>query len=165
MCLLCLLLFSLSTAFIACIAMFAALYFSKGHGVCILQEEVKALTASSGQLGAHFEGKIVSMLDERLDKMVDAFKAKIPLAGMFLSKDKEASLKELARGELLKLVPAVKEKLLSGDVFSAAGGPISTLMDKVWKRLCCRVISACALTGFILGAVQFCFLYLLGYLR
>ena len=127
----------------------------------VAKEEFALMGASLQQSAPHLEEEVGILLDERLDKTIEAFKAKIPLAGMFLSKEKETSLKEVARNELMKLVPKVKAKLLSGETSGVAGALIEPLLNKVTKRLVWRLFGVCAGGGLVCGLLQGLALYFL----
>jgi hypothetical protein len=127
-------------------------------GAALLMSKKRAVGAVKEAMSEVFDGsdsplnEVSGMIDERLDGVVAKFKAKIPLAGMFLSKEKEDSLKEVAKGELMKALPMLKDKLLSqgmkGDaVFSSVG-------SKVFSKIGRSLFGWCAACGFVFGLLQ-----------
>lgn len=148
----------LTTMIAACLAMLYALLFLKRRALSVAKEEFARLGTSAGSTPAA-DHEIAALLDERLDRTVEAFKVKIPLAGMFLSKEKEASLKELAHNELMKMVPALKKRLLSGESSGLAAAFARPIIDKVWRRLAFPLFGICALVGLAFGLLQALFLF------
>jgi hypothetical protein len=138
----------LTTALAACLSMGAAFLISKKRVVGAVKEAMsEVFDGSDSPLN-----EVSGMMDERLDGVMAKFKAKIPLAGMFLSKEKEDSLKEVAKGELMKALPILKDKLLSqgmkGDsIFSRVG-------SKVFRKIWCFLFGWCAACGFVFGLLQ-----------
>ncbi|MGZ3633488.1 MAG: hypothetical protein ACXU9U_05180 [Parachlamydiaceae bacterium] len=56
--------------------------------------------------------EFASQLDLQLDKLIVAFKAQIPMASMFLTPTFIEKLKEIARPEILKMLPEMEQKML-----------------------------------------------------
>lgn len=140
----------LITALAACLSMAAALLISKSRAVGAAKEAMKeAFDGSDSPLN-----EVSGMIDERLDGVVAKFKAKIPLAGMFLSKEKEDSLKELAKGELMKALPLLKEKMLSGGMGVKGESVFSRISQNIFRKIWCSMFAWCAACGFLCGLLQ-----------
>lgn len=56
--------------------------------------------------------EIGSLIDRHLDQLIAAFKVQIPMIGSVLSTQREDKLKQQAHVELMKLIPAMKQKIL-----------------------------------------------------
>ncbi|KAF3363286.1 hypothetical protein PHSC3_000177 [Chlamydiales bacterium STE3] len=56
--------------------------------------------------------EIGQLSDEKLDRLVSNFKAKVPMVAMFLGGDLEVTLKQLAKEELLSMVPEIEKSLI-----------------------------------------------------
>jgi uncharacterized membrane protein YheB (UPF0754 family) len=58
-----------------------------------------------------FKTELDPLLDTQLDKLVITLKQQIPMAAMFLSPSLILKLKGLAKDEIIKMIPTLKEKL------------------------------------------------------
>lgn len=152
-----------TTALAACLSMLIALIATKRQAMIAAKAEFASLGSSLQTTAPQFEEEVEVLLDEKLERTIEAFKAKIPLAGMFLSKEKEASLKEVARNELMKAVPSLKAKLFSGETSGVAGALIHPLVNNVCRRLAWRLFGVCAVVGFLFGLLQVAVLYFSGF--
>ncbi len=59
-----------------------------------------------------FDAEVELLLDQKLDDLVLVFKREIPMAGTFLVGGLVQKLKRSAKGEILKMVPEIKQRLL-----------------------------------------------------
>lgn len=60
-----------------------------------------------------FEEEMSLLAEEKLDRLVLNFKERVPMVAVFLNGELEETLKEIAKEELLNLVPNVQAKLIS----------------------------------------------------
>ncbi|MGK5594750.1 MAG: hypothetical protein ACSNEK_05250 [Parachlamydiaceae bacterium] len=60
-----------------------------------------------------FDKEMSLLAEEKLDRLVISFKERVPMVGVFLNGELEASLKEIAKEELLNLIPDVQTKLIT----------------------------------------------------
>lgn len=134
----------------------------------VLKEIVDAFSSSTG-LSAFISDEpgdeVASQIDSRLDDIVTGFKKQIPMIGMFLSKTKEAELKETARVELMKLIPSIKQhfskKTESILTEGALAGKVGRVVDGLWRQVKCRLMLVVVLVGLVLGLVEVGLLMLL----
>lgn len=111
-------------------------------------------------------------VDERLDEIILTFKRYIPMIGMFLSQKKEEDLRGLAKTELMKLIPALKQKYLqrvdivskhAQDRFSTSqfASKINQLCTNIWKQVQLKLFCVMIAIGLILGLLEIGLFYLL----
>lgn len=116
------------------------------------------------------EQGIEGEVDKRLNAVIAGFKAKMPMISMFLSKSKEAELKEVAKTELMKLVPALKEHFFINisDIdhdqksFEVQLSCLADqLIDRLWKQVQSLLFFTALGVGFFLGALEMLLVYCL----
>ncbi|HEV8052508.1 MAG TPA: hypothetical protein VGP47_08435 [Parachlamydiaceae bacterium] len=146
---------------IACATFFSlALYFSSLKKKELLEKIMEAFIPKIGQsiLNAEPGAEIEAQIDSRLTDIITGFKKQIPMVSMFLSKSKEAELKETARTELMKLIPSIKQHF-SGkiDQVIEAGGlnqKVEKLIEGLWKHIRYRFLLVAFLVGLIMGVIE-----------
>ena len=79
------------------------------------------------------QGEMHHLADRKLDGLVQKFKAKVPMAAMFLTGELEKTLKNTAKEELLALAPEIKENFAKKPLDIS---PLLRLARKVaWQAL------------------------------
>lgn len=118
----------------------------------------------------NIEKEIESLIERSLENLVATFKEQIPIAGTFLSKAREDSLKERARLELIKLIPSIKQQLLehlsnhSQEVGINAETALQVkfetekIINLFWEHIKYSLLIKIALLGFVLGLIQMGFM-------
>ena len=98
-----------------------------------LEEEFKKILDDD-----RLDQEVQCLIDKRLDDVITAFKVQIPMAGMFIGKTRENSLKEVAMAELMKLIPSVKDKLKEKVVIGERAKEMvdSYLSSARWQQFC-----------------------------
>lgn len=120
-------------------------------------KEILEVISSDADLSGGTDVEMEKVIDDRLSDMVSGFKKKIPMIGMFLNQTKENELKELAKQELMQMIPAIKQKFLSSDYLSQIA---DRLVNKLRKNLLKRVLVVSVCVGALLGVVEALLVYL-----
>ncbi|MEC7838531.1 MAG: hypothetical protein VX777_00675 [Chlamydiota bacterium] len=114
-----------------------------------------------------FDAEIEELLDQKLDDLVLVFKRQIPMAGTFLVGGLVEKLKKSAKAEILKMVPEIKNRLLTrmqNDLDSQM--IVDIMIDRLkFKSLSYYLTLYClagAVIGFILGVMPIAFIHFLG---
>lgn len=103
------------------------------------------------------EDVIEQQIEDRLNEIIAAFKRQIPMIGLFLSKTKEGELKVTARVELMKLIPAFKQRFfqkkeeLPGKELRKS---IERLLDDLWAHVKGRLLAVGLGVGLLLGILE-----------
>lgn len=115
----------------------------------------------------NFEKDIEQLVNKQMEELFSAFKVQVPMIGMFLSVEREEKLKEQARTELMKLVPALKQRFLeqfiTGECFretmkSMIADKAKVEFDRLISQLLTSMrysyFSKAFILGFCLGALE-----------
>lgn len=104
------------------------------------------------------EEEVAEQVDSRLNDIVAGFKKQIPMISMFLSRSKEAELKETARVELMKLIPLINQhfsrKVGNGFADGEQSRKIGQFVDRMWKQVKYRLFLVAVLMGLVLGFIE-----------
>ena len=95
-----------------------------------------------GEKTSEDQREVESLINDRLDAIIDRFKTEIPIITTFLTKKKEEALKVCAKEELLKLVPELKKQML----------PL--ILTQKLKRLPLKIILTTLVVGLLLGLLN-----------
>jgi len=113
-----------------------------------------------------FDAEFEELLDHKLDDLVLVFKRQIPMAGTFLVGGLVSKLKHSAKEEILKMLPEIKNRLLTRmqkDLDSQM--IVDIVVDRVqFKSISRYIILFCAAGGSIgltLGFIQLAIIHLL----
>lgn len=117
------------------------------------------------------EKDIEEQIDQRLNDIIVGFKMQIPMMSVFLSKTKEAELKETAKNELVKLFPALKQRFLQKFTKNSKNSSLSLeeqlhlrvnqLLDSLWQQVKYPLLRIAIAVGAIFGLLEVTFFYLL----
>lgn len=113
------------------------------------------------------ETQVQPILDTRLDHLVDTLKVKIPMANMFLTGPMVEQLKAVAKEELIKIIPDIKnllvEKLREGNQLDLLlnqciyQGLRLFLVQSIQPKVSVWLTKACAYAvtgGLVLGVIE-----------
>lgn len=124
------------------------------------EEEFFPKMLDSLQLGRQME----SLADEKLDNLVKNFKDKVPMVGVFLVGELEVTLKQIAKEELLSMVPTIEQSVLNNvqkiDFYSKIEQQVIGLNPKRFTGLFVRLGLPSLVIGGILGALFGFILYI-----
>lgn len=113
------------------------------------------------------EKDIELLVNKQVEELFVTFKAQVPMIGMFLSVEREEKLKGQARTELMKLVPALKQRFLErfilGDGFcesmksmiaDKAKVEFNRLISQLLTSMRCSYFGKAFILGFCLGGLE-----------
>lgn len=107
---------------------------------------VPANTPSDEEKSKLVDEHVEAIIAKHLDDVVTSFKSQIPMAGMLLGQAREEKLKEQARKELFKAVPAIKAVVVNPQTVK--------FTDRLWRSVTFSLMGMAALIGLFLGLVQ-----------
>lgn len=101
--------------------------------------------------------QVEDLAEEKLNNLVRNFKTKVPMVGMFLTGELETTLKQLAKEELLSMVPEIKNNLLTGidqsSIYTNVEEQLAKINTAKIYAILFRLLIPSLLTGGILGAL------------
>lgn len=94
--------------------------------------------------------KIQEVMDEKLDELIVNLRNQIPMGSMLLTSALSGKVKEIAKEGILKMMPDLKERLISVLVSEMR---LENTLWPILKSELCRIVIYSALLGFILGFI------------
>ena len=100
--------------------------------------------------------EVDSLLEQRLDAILLSLKQQIPMASMLLSGALADKFKGQAKGEILKMLPGLKERLLErlSKEINLKEWVLGQVQELASKKLALRCIVYAALIGFLMGLIN-----------
>lgn len=131
-------------------------WFSFRQKQAYLKQITDSLSLSSLGFDKGMDQEIEEEIDHRLEEMIAGFKKQIPMISMFLSKTKETELKDMAKAELLLLIPAIKERFLQKKhlIESGINSKINSYIEELWVMVKYKFLGITLTTGLILGLIE-----------
>ena len=116
-----------------------------------------------------FDAEIDKAIDEKLDSLVLVLKKQIPMASTFLVGSINEKLKSHAKGEMLKLIPEVKQRLLARIKGDLQGASLIEMLSErmgsvLFRKLLFSLSAPVAIIAAVCGLFQVALMYFFGYI-
>jgi hypothetical protein len=134
----------------------------------ILNEVNLEAMIRDGVAAINLPEELEGLLEPQLDKLVTAFKLQIPMASMFLTPTLTDKIKDIARSEIIKMLPDIEskivERLQKRDYESLISRKIAGIdWDKIQKSISgdlAKASFAAGALGGVIGLVQLAVVWL-----
>lgn len=139
---------------VACMTFFTFVYYFSKRKKMMVKELFHSLTLE--MKCPEIDEEMEALIDERLNEIIVGFKKKIPMINMVLSQAKEEELKAFAKGELIQVIPVIKQKCLSGKDFFEKQfyEKANQLAMRLWKLLFKRLLVISICVGALMGIIE-----------